>query len=177
MVFEIYGFFQWTDNPFSFLMSVLAIIIILYYIFLHYIVSYIISYHIISYHIISYHIISYHIISYHIISYHIIWRVCIASVVDELHVIVAVHCSSKPKCKDRNVTQLCGGHGHYRSHMYRPGIAHGLPRRLKSTVLTFRRLRKIAKICILLASSRLSIRQSAWNNSAPTERIFMRFDI
>ena len=29
----------------------------------------------------------------------------------------------------------------------------------------------------LLASSCLSVRLSAWNNSVPTERIFMKFDI
>jgi hypothetical protein len=40
----------------------------------------------------------------------------------------------------------------------------------------FRRFRKIAKKR-LLASSCLAVRLSAWYNSAPTGRIFMKFDI
>ena len=35
-----------------------------------------------------------------------------------------VHGNRKPKYKDRNVTQLYGGH--YRSHTDRPGIARGV---------------------------------------------------
>ena len=40
----------------------------------------------------------------------------------------------------------------------------------------FRRVRKIAKMP-LLASSGQSVCLSAWNNSAPTGQIFMKFDI
>jgi len=40
----------------------------------------------------------------------------------------------------------------------------------------FRCVRKIAKIYHLLRHVSQSVRPSAWNNSAPTGRIFMKFD-
>jgi len=41
----------------------------------------------------------------------------------------------------------------------------------------FRRIRGIAKGEFLLRHVRPSVRLSAWNNSAPTRRIVMKFDI
>jgi len=43
--------------------------------------------------------------------------------------------------------------------------------------LCFRRFRKIAKSDCELRFACLSLRPSAWNNSAPTGRILMKFDI
>jgi hypothetical protein len=56
--------------------------------------------------------------------------------------------------------------------------ARGVWGRVVADVLgCFRRVRKIAKSDYYLRHVRLSVRLSAWNNSAPTGRILMKLDI
>ena len=157
--------------------------IILYHISCH--ISYIVSYPIVSY-IISYisYIISYH---YHIISYHIIWYGIISYII-----LYYIH----------SMPHICFSHsfghsqvGAVRRMYYKNFLTDAQMSATKfwnvcCTVYFFQKrgnnVRNVLAVCLWarsqncdqqhLASSYLSV-LSAWNNSAPTGKTFVKFDI